>query len=121
MSEETRNAEVTVPRSIVWSVVFNGAVGLAMYIAILFCAGDLDAAINTPYKYPFIEVLLQATNSVIGTGVIIGILIFMDLGLVVGVLAASSRMFWAFARDRGVPGWRLISKVRHAYAYSNRC
>ena len=114
MSEETFNAAVIVPQSIVWSVVFNGVVGLAMYIAILFCAGDLDAAINTEYKYLFIEIVLQATKSIIGTAIIVGLLIFIDLGLVIGVLAASSRMLWAFARDRGIPGWRLISKVRHA-------
>ena len=82
-----------------------------MYIAILFCVGDLEAAINTEYIYPFIEVLLQAIRSTAGSAVILAIMIVVDLGLVVGVVAASSRMLWSFARDRGVPGWRQISKV----------
>lgn len=30
----------------------------------------------------------------------------------VGLLAISSRMLWAFAREDGVPGSRYISKVR---------
>ena len=111
MSEEIRNAATVVPRSIVWSIVLNGIVGLSMFIAILFCIGDLDAAVNSDFIYPFIEVLLQATRSVAGTAVIIAILIIVDLGLVIGVVAASSRMLWSFARDRGVPGWRQISKV----------
>ena len=111
MSEEIHNAAIVVPRSIVWSTVLNGVAGLSMYIAILFCMGDLDAAVNSDYIYPFIEVLLQATRSVAGTAAIIAILIIVDLGLVIGVVAASSRMLWSFARDRGVPGWRQISKV----------
>ena len=82
-----------------------------MYIAILFCAGDLEAAINTEYVYPFIEVLVQAIHSTAGSAVILAILIVVDLGLVIGVVAASSRMLWSFARDRGIPGWRQISKV----------
>ena len=112
MSEEIRDAAVVVPRSIVWSVVLNGAIGLSMFIAILFCIGDIDAAVTSPYVYPFIEVLIQATKSVAGTAVILAIIIIVDLALVIGVVAASSRMLWSFARDRGVPGWRQISKVR---------
>ncbi|MCJ1437379.1 hypothetical protein MMC27_006766 [Xylographa pallens] len=111
MSEEIRNAATVVPRSIVWSIVLNGVVGLSMFIAILFCIGDLDAAVNSDFIYQFIEVLLQATRSVAGTAVIIAVLIILDLGLVIGVVAASSRMLWSFARHRGVPGWRQISKL----------
>jgi amino acid transporter len=29
----------------------------------------------------------------------------------VGMLASTSRQFWSFARDRGIPGWRLWSQV----------
>ena len=111
MSEEIHNAATVVPRSIIWSVFLNGVVGASMYIAILFRMGDVNAALNTEYVYPFIEVLLQALHSTAGSAVILAILIIVDLGLVVGVVAASSRMLWSFARDRGVPGWRQISKV----------
>ena len=111
MSEEVHNASITVPRAIVWGTVLNGVVGLSMYIAILFCMGDVQNELTTDYTYPFIEVLVQATNSRPGSAVILAILIILVLALVVGVVAASSRMLWSFARDRGVPGWRHISKV----------
>jgi amino acid transporter len=29
----------------------------------------------------------------------------------VGMLASTSRQFWSFARDRGIPGWRVWSQV----------
>lgn len=32
--------------------------------------------------------------------------------MIVGVLATASRMAWAFAREKGLPGARLLSKVR---------
>lgn len=115
MSEEIHNASTTVPHAIVWGTVLNGVVGLSMYIAILFSMGDVNNALTTDYVYPFIEVLVQATNSKPGSAVILAVLIIVDLALVVGVVAASSRMLWSFARDRGVPGWRYISKVKCSY------
>ena len=111
MSEEIQNAAVVVPRSIIWSILFNGLVGLAMFITVLFSIGDLEAALNTTYVYPFIEVLLQATGSTAGSAVIVAILTLLSVALEIGVLASSSRMLWSFSRDRGVPGWRLISQV----------
>lgn len=111
ISEEIHNAAIVGPRSLVWSIILNGVIGLNMYIAILFCVGDLEAAINTEYVYPFIEVLVQAIHSTAGSAVMLAILIVVDLGVVIGVVAASSQMLWSFARDRGIPGWRQISKV----------
>lgn len=111
MSEEIHNAAIVVPRSIVWSIFFNGAVGSSMYIAVLFCMGDVDAALNTDYVYPFIEVLIQFSHSRAASAFLLAMFIIVDLGLLIGVVAASSRMLWSFARDRGTPGWRKISKV----------
>lgn len=111
MSEEIQNAATTVPVCMVWSLFINGLIGLAMYIAILFCAGNLQAALNTKYVYPFIEVILQAIRSRAGSATILAVLIVLDLGLIIGVLAAASRLLWSFARDRGVPYWAFITRV----------
>lgn len=121
MSEEIHNAAIVVPKSILWSIVINGVVGLSMYIAILFCLGDVDAALNSTYVYPFIEVLLQAIRSSAGCAVIMALLIVVDLALVIGTVAASARMLWSFARDRGVPGWRHISKVKDNFPHRDPC
>jgi hypothetical protein len=37
-----------------------------MTIALLFCSGDLNAAMSTPTGFPFIEIYRNATNSVGG-------------------------------------------------------
>lgn len=112
MSEEISNASVAVPQSIMLSVLINGSLGFAMLIAVLFCVGDIDAALASPTGYPFMQIFLQATGSVAGTTVMCSIITVMGICTSVGMLASASRQFWSFARDRGIPGWRLWSKVR---------
>ncbi|CAG8979880.1 hypothetical protein HYALB_00002654 [Hymenoscyphus albidus] len=111
MSEEVHDAAVVVPKSMIWCIIVNGVVGLSSYLAILFCAVDLQAALESRFIYAFIEILEQALHSTAGTAIILVIFILIDVGLVVGVMATCSRMVWSFARDRGVPGWRRLSKV----------
>lgn len=112
MSEEIVDAATTVPRAMVWSLVLNGAVALAMSIAILFAAGDTSAALDSDFAYPFIGIVLRTFKSRAATAVMLAVVLIIDMGLLVGMIAASSRMLWAFARDRGVPYWGHISKVR---------
>ncbi|TGO39756.1 hypothetical protein BHYA_0048g00210 [Botrytis hyacinthi] len=111
MSEEIRNPSLVVPRSIILSVILNGSMGFAMIIAILFCLGDIDAALSTDTGYPFIEIFFQATRSVSGSATMASLVAVLGLCATVGSLASTSRMLWSFARDHGVPGWRTISKV----------
>ena len=65
-AEEVENASTTIPRSIYSSVLLNGFLGFAMVVALLFCFGDVNAALSSPTGYPFIEVYTNATNSISG-------------------------------------------------------
>ena len=111
MSEEVKNASTAVPRSLVWSVFLNGLAGFGVLIAVLLSLGNLDVVLSSTNQYPFIDVFSQATRSTGGSAAMVAIIIFVDLGATVGSMAAASRMLWAFSRDRGVPGWRFLSKV----------
>ncbi|KAE8353471.1 amino acid/polyamine transporter I [Aspergillus coremiiformis] len=111
MAEEVGNAAVAIPRAILLSVLINGTLGFTMLIATLFCMGDVGKAINTPTGYPFIEIFYQATDSISGALGMSSIILIIAICSVIGMLAATSRQFWSFARDRGVPGWRLWSQV----------
>ncbi|MCJ1227656.1 hypothetical protein MMC12_004312 [Toensbergia leucococca] len=111
MSEEIVNAAVIVPRSIVFSYTYNGILGFGILLTALFCRGDLDTVLNPPSGYAFIEIFLQATESTTGAAVMTCIITVMQLAASISILTSSSRMLWSFARDHGVPGWRILSKV----------
>ncbi|KHN94793.1 choline transport protein [Metarhizium album ARSEF 1941] len=111
MCEEVRNPSVVVPRSIMISTLINGSLGLAIIIAMAFCNTDIEAALASSTGYPFIEIFYQTLASRAATTALASIIVFMTLASVIGVIATTSRMFWAFARDRGLPFWRTLSKV----------
>ncbi|KAJ5468866.1 hypothetical protein N7475_006618 [Penicillium sp. IBT 31633x] len=116
MSEEITNAAVAVPTSIMLSVLINGSLGFGMLIAMLFCSGDLGSALDSPTGYPFMAIFKQATGSTAGTAVMGSIVTTMGATTSVGMLASTSRQFWSFARDRGIPGWRVWSRVTEVSA-----
>jgi choline transport protein len=111
MAEETQNAAKVSPKSMFISIIFNGVLGLAALIAVLICADDLDAALKSPIGHPFIALFLQTTQSVAGAMLMSIVIFLMQMFAAIGIMAATSRMLWAFARDRGVPGWRTMIKV----------
>lgn len=115
MSEEIHNPSVVVPRSIMLSILLNGSTGFAMVVALLFCMGDLETALNSKTGYPFMEIFMQATHSVSGSAAMAAIVTSLAVCATVGLLASTSRMFWAFARDHGLPFWRTLEKVRFHY------
>ena len=112
MSEEVKNATTVVPMAMLWSLTFNGVVGLAMFIAVLFCVGDLEEVLGTSYTFPFIQMLVQATGSTAGAAILLMVITIIDMALVMSTIVAASRMLWSFARDRGIPGWNWVRQVR---------
>ncbi|MCJ1388133.1 hypothetical protein MMC18_000978 [Xylographa bjoerkii] len=111
MSEEIRGAATVVPQTMILSLLINGTLGLAALVATLFCMGDVDTALASTTGYPFMEIFQSATGSVGGAAFMSVILFIMQTFAAIGLVAATSRMFWAFARDRGLPGWQYLSRV----------
>lgn len=113
MSEEVKNASTNVARSMVFSVVINGVLAFAMLLAILFCGGDIGTeAAESASQYPFISIFAQAVGSNVGGTIMTAIIVVLQFCSAVGGLAAASRMTWSFARDRGLPGSKFLSRVR---------
>lgn len=111
MCEEVHNPSVVVPRSIMASIMVNGSTGFAMLLALLFCIGDTEKALKSPTGYPFMEIFLNATDSVAGSATMTAVIVTMSACCAIGMLASTSRVFWSFARDHGLPFWRTLSKV----------
>ncbi|KAB8214836.1 amino acid permease-domain-containing protein [Aspergillus novoparasiticus] len=104
MAEDVQHASVIIPRVLILTILINGVLGFGMLI-------------GTPTGYPYMEIFLQATNSLSGTVTMICISLVIGICSAIGMIAATSRQFWSFARDR-VPGWRLWSK-RHVSPTTN--
>ena len=94
-----------------WAVVLNTVMALGFLITLLFCIGDVDAAINTPTGFPVIQILYQATESKAGATIIMCMILFSTMVALFGVFASVSRLTWAFARDNGLPFSTFFSTV----------
>lgn len=118
MSEEIQNASRVVPTSIITTIVINGSLGLGMILTVLFSLGNVEKALKSPTGYPFMEIFLEATESVAGSTVMASIITILGLCATVGGMASASRMIWSFSRDRGIPGWKILSRVCYTPAYT---
>ncbi|TQS33494.1 hypothetical protein Golomagni_06159 [Golovinomyces magnicellulatus] len=111
MCEEVQNPSVVVPQSIMAAVIINGAVGLAMMIAMLYCINDIEKTLATTTGFPFMEIFRNATGSRAAAAGMTVVMIVMAMTATIGIHASVSRIVWAFSRDKALPGWKAWSKV----------
>ncbi|KAI0406972.1 putative GABA permease [Xylaria palmicola] len=111
MSEEIRNAAVVVPRSLITGLTINGTLGFAMMVATLYSLGNIDTAISENPQYPFMSIFSHAVGSTAGAAVMSGLVVVMSFSATTGCLASTSRIYWAFARDRALPGWHILKRI----------
>ena len=111
MAEEIQHASVVVPRAIITSIILNGFMGFGIALALLFCIGDIDAALHTKTGFPYIEIFFQAVQNLAGAAIMTSIIIALSLCATVSIVATASRQLWAFSRDRAVPGWTFLQRV----------
>ncbi|KAL8811337.1 MAG: hypothetical protein Q9200_001864 [Gallowayella weberi] len=108
---EIEDASTVIPRSMLASVGLNGSLGFAIVVATLFCLGDVQAALESPTGFPFIQVFINATRSNAGATAMTSVIIVALTFAAVGSLATASRMMWAFAREQGLPGSSVLARV----------
>lgn len=114
MAEEIHGANVVIPWCLVTTTLLNGILGFAMVIVVLFVTVDIDAVLASPtgkLGFPFMQIFYEATGSLSGASTMICIVIIMDIFAAIAFLATSSRIVFAFGRDRGLPFWRTMAKV----------
>ncbi|PVI00908.1 amino acid transporter [Periconia macrospinosa] len=111
LSEEIQNAAVIVPRSIMTGIAINGSLGFAMVVSVLFRAGNIDEALEQNPLFPVMAIFKNAVRSTAGAAAMSSLIFILSVSSTVGLMASTSRIFWAFSRDRALPGWRTLSKV----------
>ena len=111
-AEEIRDASITLPKAIMWSVVINAILGFIMAITLIFTLGDIDSLFASVTRQPFIQLFYNATQSYGGTNAMTAIVVILLAACCVSEVATASRQLWSFARDQGLPGSSWLSKVR---------
>ncbi|KAE8392372.1 hypothetical protein ETB97_012696 [Aspergillus alliaceus] len=111
MSEEIKDASETLPKAIMASVGVNGVLGLIMIVTLCFTMGDVDSILNTPTKFPFIQIFYNTTNSYTATNAMTALLIVALTASTITEVATASRQLWSFARDGGLPFSTFFSYV----------
>ncbi|KAF2228709.1 amino acid transporter [Viridothelium virens] len=112
LSEEVHNASWVLPRAMVATACANYFAALFMTITFMFFLGDIDAALDSPTRVPYIEVLYNVTQSKGATIVFTSLLMVLLIACMVNQVTATSRQLFAFARDGGVPFYKWLSYVR---------
>lgn len=111
MSEELQDAARAVPRSMMWTTVFNGLLGWIMIITYCFCLGSLDV-LESPLGTPYIQVFYNSTQSIGGATAMAVIIIVMIIFCNLTMIATASRQLFAFARDDAIPFNNWFSYVK---------
>ncbi|KAF2143925.1 uncharacterized protein K452DRAFT_285965 [Aplosporella prunicola CBS 121167] len=115
MSEEVRDASLTVPRAMLTTILVNGLLGLITIITLCFRITNLGALLAPAHPFPFIPLLLEATGSTAAATTLACTVAALTVGTCVSALAAGSRQLFAFARDDGLPAawlWRKVVPLR---------
>ena len=82
--------------------------------------GDINNALTSPTGFPFIEIFVQATNSLAGSTAMTALILALIAAAAIGIMATASRLLWSFARDNGVPFSKYISRVSRSITYNQR-
>lgn len=114
MAEEVKDARRNVPNALLASVTINGVLAFGMVIAILFTLGGTDdiatitsAAVSGSPLVDYFWFVLEDRSFATGlTSFLVAMFVFAN----VAVLASTSRVTWAFARDNGLPGSKWIKQ-----------
>lgn len=102
MVEEMPNPHLNAPKTMVAAVLIGAGSSFVFLICLLFCMQDIDL-VNSSSAGALLESMYQATNSRAGA---ICLQVFPIVAMAFtaqAIMTASSRMSYAFARDRGLP------------------
>ncbi|RNJ57062.1 hypothetical protein D7B24_006454 [Verticillium nonalfalfae] len=111
MCEEVPNPHREVPKGLVLSVLAAGITGLVYLIPILFVLPEVSLLLSVANGQPIGLLFKIVTGSAAGgfglLFLLLGILLFAG----VGAITAASRITYAFARDKAIPGHHIWSRV----------
>jgi amino acid transporter len=112
MCEEVRHPATQVPKAMVGTVILNTICGLVFLIPLVFVLPDQAMLAGLLSGQPTPVIIKEAIGSSGGAIGLLFPLMVLALFCGIGCTTASSRAIYAFARDGGIPGykmWRVVN------------
>jgi amino acid transporter len=107
-AEETRDAAMAAAKGIWRAVFWSALIGWFVLLAFLFAATDVDA-VNEGAG--FVGTIFTSALDSWAAKMVILIATIGQLFCVTAGLTSASRTWYAFSRDRAIPGWPLFRRV----------
>jgi amino acid transporter len=107
-AEETRGAAVAAAQGVWRSVFFSALIGWFVILAFLFAANDVDAVNEAA---GFVGEIFTTALDPWAAKMVILIATIGQIFCVAAGLTSASRTWYAFSRDRAIPGWPLFRRV----------
>ena len=107
-AEETRNAAISAAQGVWRSVFFSAVIGWFVLLAFLFAANDVKA-INDAAG--FVGEIFTTSLDPWAAKLVVLIATIGQIFCVAAGLTSASRTWYAFSRDRAIPGWGLFGRV----------
>lgn len=111
ISEEVPRPEKNVPKAIGYTLLAACLTGWFFLMAIFFSYQDLEGILATNTGLPIAELFRQATGSSAGGFAMTFLLMSSNLCTVWNCQLTQGRIYWALARDNGVPFSKFFSVV----------
>ncbi|KAI1855229.1 hypothetical protein JX265_006630 [Neoarthrinium moseri] len=110
MIEEIPQPQIQGPRIMLYCIGIGMVSGFFFLSCLLFCVKDVDAVIESGAG-PLLQIFMDATDNMAGSTCLLIFPLVCMLFTTVSIMATSSRMSYAFARDRGLPFSSVFAKV----------
>jgi amino acid transporter len=107
-AEETRDAATAAAQGVWRSVFFSALIGWILLLAFLFAANDTKAVDDAA---GFVGAIFTSALDTWAAKMILIIATVGQLFCGAAGLTSASRTWYAFSRDRGMPGWWLFRRV----------
>lgn len=115
VAEEVSDPTVRIPRAMMLTILIGGVSGLMSYAGYVLAAPKLQQIVAGNDADP-IRSILESSLGIAGSKVFLCIAITAFVSCVLSLQAAGSRLLYAFARDRMLPGSAWLSKMSERHA-----
>jgi amino acid transporter len=108
-AEETRGAAITAAQGVWRSIFFSAVIGWFLLLAFLFAASDVKAIDDGA---GFVGAIFTSALDSWAAKLVLIIATIGQLFCGAAGLTSASRTWYAFSRDRGMPGWYVFRRLR---------